>query len=148
MFFPHAKKNHGSKIIQKEAVNNNRWARQTRADIWTPFKNQKKAAFNNSKKALGKIKSFVFYTTKKTDSRRGRATREKTTFHQYFEQLQAGWDCIYQEQRKRFLHLQHTVAVHLLLRKSAPESSPSWTESASLKCWADVKILRKEKIEQ
>lgn len=43
MFCPRARENHGrSDIAQKKAVNNNTWAKQTRADIWTPFKIQNK----------------------------------------------------------------------------------------------------------
>lgn len=140
MFFPRARENHGrSKITQKKAMNNNRWAKQTRADIQTPFKIQKKQHSIIQKRLWEKAKAFFafhryfpFSWTNSTPLRSSTPLRRQT---QEQGEQQAGkqpfigilnsfkpGEMLFIKSRERDFAIAEHCSVHLLFRKSAPES--------------------------
>lgn len=93
-----------------------------KADIWTPSRIQRKQHSIIQKRVWEKSKSFVFYTTKKADSRRRESNKLENSISSVFW-IASSWVRLYLSRAdKETWQLQHIVAMHLLLKRSAPES--------------------------
>lgn len=122
VFFPRARENHGtSKITQKKAMNNNRWAKQTRADIQTPFKIQKKQHSIIQKRLWEKAKALCSTPLRRQTQEQGEQQAGKQPFIGILNSFKPG-EMLFIKSRERDFAIAAHCSVHLLFRKSALES--------------------------
>lgn len=101
VLFPCARENQWrSEITQKKAVNNNRWAKQTRADIWTPFKIQKKQHSIIQKGLWEKTKALYSTPLRRQTQEQGEQQARKQPFISILNSFKLG-EIVYNKSRER-----------------------------------------------